>query len=226
MDKYDFIKQLEKGLAGLSDVEISQALQYYKELFEEAGSEKEQELIANLGSPESIAESIKRESGTVAVVEPVKPEASADDDNKAEQTSGNEQKKTASGDNEQECRTEKLRNVGTIALLIIVAFLTSPLWISIMAAVYAVLFAVLVTVFALVIAFGAVGVAGICAGAAALFPAPPVGLVLLGLGLVFTALTVLCTPYLCKGIFYLCRGVLNGTVRLFHSIFYERRTAA
>lgn len=224
MDKYDFIKQLEKGLSGLSDTEISQALQYYKELFEEAGSEREKELIANLGSPESIAENIKRESGTVAVIEPEKAEASEADEPAGENIRA--EADTEKSPSEPQCRTEKMRSMSTIVMLIIIAFLTSPVWLGIMVVVYAVLFAVLVTVIALVVAFGAVGIAGICAGAVSLFPAPPVGLVLLGLGLVFSAITVMCTPFLCKGIFYICRGVLNGTVSLFHSIFYERGTAA
>ena len=63
MDKYDFIKRLDNALQPLSEPERDSALRYYKELFEEAGSEHEYELIEHLGSPEKIAESIIRESG-------------------------------------------------------------------------------------------------------------------------------------------------------------------
>ena len=51
MDKFDYINKLSKCLEELSDEEKNAALEYYKELFEDAGSENEQELIHKLGSP-------------------------------------------------------------------------------------------------------------------------------------------------------------------------------
>lgn len=67
MDKFDYINKLSKCLEELSDEEKNAALEYYKELFEDAGSENEQELIHKLGSPEELADNIIRESGIVSV---------------------------------------------------------------------------------------------------------------------------------------------------------------
>ena len=65
MDKYDFIKRLDNALEPLSESERESAINYYKELFEDAGYENESDLIEKLGTPESIAESIIRESGMI-----------------------------------------------------------------------------------------------------------------------------------------------------------------
>jgi uncharacterized membrane protein len=67
MDKYDYIDTLKANLSDLSEDERISAINYYKELFEEAGSENEQDLIQRLGSPQALAANIIRESGMVAV---------------------------------------------------------------------------------------------------------------------------------------------------------------
>ena len=67
MDKYDYIDTLKANLSELSEDERISAINYYKELFEEAGSENEQDLIQRLGSAQELAAKIIRESGMVAV---------------------------------------------------------------------------------------------------------------------------------------------------------------
>lgn len=212
MDKYDFIKQLEAELSGLSEEERNSAVSYYKELFEDAGNDKVQELIENLGSPHEIAENIKRESGTVAAVD------KSDNSAKTEEVNIK--------DKEPQPRTEKRRDGGTVLLLTIILILTSPVWFSFVIAFYAIAFALLCVIVVLALVFGIIGIAGIVSGFSTIFAAPPVGMVLLGLGLVFTALTLMCAPFLCKGAFGICRAVINGTVSVFHSIFYRREAAA
>lgn len=218
MDKYDFIKQLENELSGLSDEEISSAVSYYKELFEDAGSDREQELIKNLGAPKDIAESIKRESGTVAMT------------SAQEKTSQAAEKVPSSGDtkfsDEKTNRTEILRDSSTIVLLTIIALLTCPVWFPILITFYAVVIVLLFTVVVLAVVFGILGIAGIISGVFVILPIPPIGLSLLGVGLLLTALTIMCVPFLCKGIFHICRAIINGTVGIFHSILYKRGTAA
>lgn len=215
MDKYDFIRELEKELSGLSEDEKSSAISYYKELFEDAGSDREQELINNLGSPADIAESIKRESGTVTVHE--QPENSGGSSSRSEKENSEENSAP---------RTESKRDAGTALLLTAVVLLTSPVWLPVLISVYAVIITILVTVFIIAFVFGIIGIAGIIAGFSSLFAVPPVGLVLLGMGLLFTALTLICAPFLCKGIFNICRAVINGTVGIFHRIFYKKGAAA
>ena len=61
MSRWEFMDQLEKLLLYVPIQEREEALQYYNDYFEDAGPENEQEVIAALGSPERVAENIKRD---------------------------------------------------------------------------------------------------------------------------------------------------------------------
>lgn len=61
MSRWEFMSQLEKLLLYVPIQEREEALQYYNDYFEDAGPENEQEVIASLGSPEKVAENIKRD---------------------------------------------------------------------------------------------------------------------------------------------------------------------
>lgn len=61
LDRQEFMRQLEQLLLFVPIQEKEEALQYYNDYFEDAGPEREQEVIASLGSPEKIAENIKRD---------------------------------------------------------------------------------------------------------------------------------------------------------------------
>lgn len=61
MDRQEFMRQLERLLLFVPIQEKEEALQYYNDYFEDAGPENEQEVIESLGSPEMIAENIKRD---------------------------------------------------------------------------------------------------------------------------------------------------------------------
>ncbi len=58
MTKIEFLDELRVRLAGLTTDEREAALNFYEELFEERGSDKESELLHELGSPEEIAEKV------------------------------------------------------------------------------------------------------------------------------------------------------------------------
>jgi len=55
MTKNDFLAELEKRLKPLDESERQDALNFYREYFEEAGPEKEGEVIKELGSPAFVA---------------------------------------------------------------------------------------------------------------------------------------------------------------------------
>lgn len=64
MDKNTFLQQLEAELAGATPDERVAALQYYAEYFDDAGPEREKEVLAELGSPQKVASDIRAASGT------------------------------------------------------------------------------------------------------------------------------------------------------------------
>lgn len=55
MNKTAFLSALEKELRALPPEERSDAMQYYREYFEEVGPDREEEAAAALGSPKEIA---------------------------------------------------------------------------------------------------------------------------------------------------------------------------
>lgn len=59
MTKQEFLRRLHLLLADMTEEERQEALRYYEECFDEAGPEGEQDLIAELGSPEKVAAIIK-----------------------------------------------------------------------------------------------------------------------------------------------------------------------
>ena len=59
MNRVEFIKELETLLECISEEERKEALEYYESYFEDAGKEKEAEVIRELQSPKKVAESIK-----------------------------------------------------------------------------------------------------------------------------------------------------------------------
>ena len=59
MNKESFLKELSFLLSDLEEDEKKEALQYYQDYFDEAGPEREQEILAHIGSPEKAASEIK-----------------------------------------------------------------------------------------------------------------------------------------------------------------------
>lgn len=58
MNKQEYLSELEAHLASLSEEERNDALRFYEEYFEDAGSENEQQVISELGKPFALAKSI------------------------------------------------------------------------------------------------------------------------------------------------------------------------
>ena len=59
MNRNEFMRRLEILLSDISKEERDEALQYYRDYFEDAGAEHEAEVIRELESPEKVAETIK-----------------------------------------------------------------------------------------------------------------------------------------------------------------------
>lgn len=59
MTKYEFMNELEQLLFDISLEERTEALKYYSDYFEDAGPDREQAIISELGTPVSVAAGIK-----------------------------------------------------------------------------------------------------------------------------------------------------------------------
>ena len=65
MGKEVFLDRLEQLLSDISQEEREEAMAFYRSYFEEAGEENEAFVIEELGSPEKVAEAIKRDLGMI-----------------------------------------------------------------------------------------------------------------------------------------------------------------
>lgn len=59
MTREEYLKKLENGLAGVLQEERENAIQYYSEYLDDAGPEREAEVLAELGDPDKLASDIK-----------------------------------------------------------------------------------------------------------------------------------------------------------------------
>ena len=66
MNRKEFLSQLEQALQGMPAEECRRAVEYYENYFDEAGPEKEQEVLQQLGAPEKVAADILRDYRDIA----------------------------------------------------------------------------------------------------------------------------------------------------------------
>ena len=71
MNKEAYMKALKKRLRHLPKVEFDKAVEYFEEYFAEAGPEREQQAILDLGMPEEAADQIIREIAVRNTEEPI-----------------------------------------------------------------------------------------------------------------------------------------------------------
>lgn len=67
MNRNEYMAALRRALSGLPDEERANALRYYEEYFDDAGPQNEQDAIAGLGTPESVAAQILADYRELAV---------------------------------------------------------------------------------------------------------------------------------------------------------------
>lgn len=207
MNREKFLRQLEGLLADIPESERREAMEYYQNYFEDAGPENEARIIEELGSPQEVAASIKKN-------------LFGDD--------YQEYNYAQAGNAYQERRTESrtTRNI----LIAAAAILGSPLWITLLCAAFGLLiggiacvFGLSVAVVAIVGSFFVMGIvlAGIGIGqmAAGL---PAVGLVVIAIGLLMLSAALLGLIVLAWAVGRVLPWVLRAVVRLCKRPFQKR----
>ena len=146
MNRNEFLRQLEQLLCDIPENERREAMEFHRNYFEDAGPEKEAQIIEELGSPQEVAASIKRNlfGEGYSDYDFVKEE-------KHQDIYGNRQNKTT-------------RNI----LIAVIIVLTFPLWVGIIGAAFGILIGGIAVVFALVVAVIAI-VAALLIGGIVLF---------------------------------------------------------
>lgn len=188
MNRVEFMNQLERLLQGIAPGEREEALQYYNDYFDDAGSENEQAVIEALGNPARVAENIRRElsgSGGEAF-------SGARPSDRAMVEYGKEREEDGKNPPfEREAETKSAEKAGmppwAIALLVTLLIFGSPVVLGLLC----VVFGVVIMWYALILAAGVAAVALlgvlivlVVTGIICCFVNPWVGMALVGSGLI------------------------------------------
>lgn len=214
MSRQEFMEQLERLLTDIPEEERTEALTYYNGYFEDAGAENEANIIRELESPEKVAAIIKADIG--AEETKVYTEAGYEDVRFRQKEEVGQYTEAAGQKKPQK------RSSTEIVLLVLLAVLTSPIWLGLLAgllgvivgvfgAVLGILAAFVCTVFALYLA----GIVFVCVGIGMFVIGTfGAGSGLLGAGLLVLALAILGTVG-CVWVFgKFLPWLFRGTVRL------------
>lgn len=199
MTRQEYMEQLKKYLKRLPKEDYENAIEYFSEYFDEAGLQKEQQVMKELGEPKEAArelllnllqESVENDQDIVEEKAAVQPEA-------------------ASGG--------KKRSPGKIILLAILVLCASPVSLALLVGVLAVLLAVVITATAVICSLGITSIAATAGGivtvgfgatlvlksAAAACMMIGGGFLMAGIGILAGVLTI-----------YICKWCANGIGRL------------
>lgn len=180
MNRQEFMYRLAAELSKMPRDEMQAAMEYYDEYFDEAGPEREQEAIRELGSPERIAAQIKADYAMRQLEEP---------------GMGRSPRKG-------------LRAFLWVILGVFAAPVALPVAIALGVCVLAVFICLFAVAISLIIAFGATcasGIALVGVGIVGLSGSVAAGIMLIGMGLVSAGITAI----LCVGVVIGVRAIVR-----------------
>lgn len=226
MNKEEFLRQLEQLLSGISEEERADAVAFYRSYFEDAGEENEASIIEELETPQKVADSILKNFG-------IDTKKGTDGDSKYYNTFANRdaayyQNVNQAVNNLNGNPAPKKDNTGMTVLIVILAVLTSPIWLTLLVVIASIALGLVCVLFGIAIAAIAVMVSLICVGFvlagvgfSVMFTGNPVagigliggGFLVLALGILSVLLVVLVCggflPWAVKGIWNLCKKPFN-----------------
>ena len=237
MNKYEFLSRLRNALSALPKEEREAAMSYYEEFFSDAGEENEQAVIASLGAPEELARSIMNENAvnngvkensgaveaavnTLSVAETENGE-NTETDSGANFASGFDPSSNSGGGFNPPptpAAYAKSWSGGQIALFVILAVLSSPIWLSVIAALVTVIASVLAVMIGLFVGFAAGSVGFFTYGIITLFSDAVTGVFLLGVSLILGGLIPLAIYPLSKVLIKLFIACGKGIAALFRRL--------
>lgn len=235
MNKEEFLSQLEAHLSGMPENEKQEALQYYRDYFEDAGKEKENDILASLGNPAEVAKNIREENQSGEWTERgyhaehqsadtciVKTDAAAQQNTENQQNTGNQQNAGP--------EPAKKEDKAGIILAIVLVVVLSPVWLPMLGGLLGTLVGLIGVFFGFMVS-GAVlffvsipiVIGSICAMVAGL--PVPVGLMLIGAGLMIGAIGILLIFLTVLIIRYAIPALVKGIKSLWNMIFKRREAS-
>lgn len=224
MNRVEFMETLSSLLQDIPEEDRIDALKYYNDYFDDAGSENEQNVIEELESPEKVAMKIKadREDTDRYYQEDTYGE---EKDNKIYQDNGTYDYESQ----EKKPWTNKWLKLAMIIAIVVIGFpIVIPLGAGILALIAGIVIAVFCLFAAIVIGFAAVVMVGVvlfAAGIGSLFANPGVGLAVLGAGLMVIAIGVIGTVVGVRLCIIVFPGIVRGIVYILRKPFHRKAVA-
>ena len=224
MNRVEFMETLSRLLQDIPEEDRIDALKYYNDYFDDAGSENEQNVIEELESPEKVAMKIKadREDTYQYYQEDTYGE---EKDNKIYQDNGTYDYESQ----EKKPWTNKWLKLAMIIAIEVIGFpIVIPLGAGILALIAGIVIAVFCLFAAIVIGFAAVVMVGVvlfAAGIGSLFANPGVGLAVLGAGLMVIAIGVIGTVVGVRLCIIVFPGIVRGIVYILRKPFHRKAVA-
>ena len=224
MNRVEFMETLSRLLQDIPEEDRIDALKYYNDYFDDAGSENEQNVIEELESPEKVAMKIKadREDTDQYYQEDTYGE---EKDNKIYQDNGTYDYESQ----EKKPWTNKWLKLAMIIAIVVIGFpIVIPLGIGLLALIAGIVIAVFCLFAAIVIGFAAVVMVGVvlfAAGIGSLFANPGVGLAVLGAGLMVIAIGVIGTVVGVRLCIIVFPGIVRGIVYILRKPFHRKAVA-
>lgn len=205
MTREEFIAELTKKLDRLPKDELDSAIEYYNEVFYEAGSYREAETAEQLGNIDEIARQIYTENG----IDPDGRPSFLMEEYVEPSTNSGYAAEGAVPYNAPYRAAPSGSISGTGLILLIVLF---PFWFPLAMAALALTLVFAVLLLVLEILLISVGVASAGSGLALLFSVPPVGFTYFGAGLFLIGLAGLTVGSALKGVKNILVGAVNAVV--------------
>lgn len=234
MNRKEYIARLEQLLLVLPIEEREEALQYYNDYFDDAGVENEDNVIAELGSPEEVAAKIRAgyagefaeyseqgyEDSRFQRAHELVPEGA---DNADWKDSVEEAEREGQNTKAQKKDHSNIWKIIAITLILLIA---SPVILPLGIAAVAVIFSLLIAVFAVIIGVGVsgfallfAGLAVVVAGIAKVLLAPALGILAMGIGCIIVAIGVVISWAMISLAVKVVPGMIRWLVRVLGTPF-------
>lgn len=228
MNREEFMNELERLLCDISETERAEALQYYREYFEDANMPDE-EVIRQLGSASSVANSIREELADKELVPYTSGGSEERKESKTKERNAENNSRQTQGVKEESKKDSK--DTWIVILLVLLGIFGSPFIIGAVALVLGVLLMVVSVLLGIVliaaicvVAFGIAAVASLIATVMKIFVSPLAALLFLGTCLLCTGLCFLSIFVTWKMCTCILPGFFTGLFKLFAMPFRKKQT--
>ncbi len=217
MKRDEFIGRLRSGLNRLPEEELNDALNYYNEIFLDAGLENEEKTAEKLGDIDEIIRQIYFENG----IDPDgKPEFIMDSviDNRGEYENSDSR---YYGENK---RGENYGGGISLIAKILLLIVLFPVWFPLMIVAFVLAFVFGILGIVLEAVLGIVGLSCALTGILTAFTAPPYGFIMAGAGLIMLGIFSITASCVFKSLWQGGVRNLNRVVLKLHGILFGRRS--